>query len=102
MPASHADRGELHGITVVLDTHGDEVFIGRYFEQRHDGVVLLDVDFHQDGVEGRSKQDYIQSAAQYGQWKKLVSKTIPLDQVLSITRLADIGATIGRSRRSRD
>jgi hypothetical protein len=92
MPGSHTDRGELHGITVVLDTIGDEVFIGRYFEERDAGVVLLDVDFHHDGAEGRSKADYVRSAAQYGQWKKLDSKTIPREQVRSIKPLADIGA----------
>ena len=74
----------------MLDTHGDEVYVGRFFEQREQGVVLLDVDFHEDGANGSSKADFLRAAAQYGQWKKLDSKTIPLDQIQSITRLADV------------
>ena len=74
---------------MVLDTPGAEVYIGRFFEQREEGVVLLDVDFHRDGDEGRSKGEFVSNAARYGQWKKLQSKTVPLQQVASITRLAD-------------
>ena len=74
---------------MVLDTPGPEIYIGRYFERREEGVVLLDVDFHHDGDEGRSKQDFVSNAARFGQWKKLQSKTVPPEQITLITRLAD-------------
>ena len=76
----------------MLDTAGSEIYVGRFFEQRDDGVVLLDVDFHKEGDDGRTKDEFVQNAARHGQWKKLQSKTVPLDQVASITRLADVTA----------
>lgn len=74
---------------MVLDTPGPEIYIGRFFERQQSGVVLLDVDFHHEGDQGRSKAEFVSSAAQFGQWKKLPSKVVPLDEVTSITRLAD-------------
>ena len=88
--ARHADKGDLHGITVVVDTTGDEVYIGRFFEQRADGVVLLDVARHRAGANGVSKEQYVETAARYGQWKELEQVVVPLPQVHSVTRLADV------------
>ena len=85
----HADKGELHGITVVVDTTGAELYIGRFFEQRSDGIVLLDVARHSDGSGGVSKRKYVQTAARYGQWKEHDQVVIPLPEVRSVTRLAD-------------
>ena len=87
----HADKGDLHGITVVVDTAGAEVYIGRYFEQRRDGIVLLDVARHRDGENGVSKQQYVETAARYGQWKEFGQVVVPLPEVRSVTRLADAG-----------
>ena len=90
--ARHADKGDLHGITVVVDTTGAELYIGRYFEQREEGIVLLDVARHRDGANGVSKQQYVETAARYGQWKEYPQVVVPLPDVCSVTRLADAGA----------
>jgi hypothetical protein len=88
----HAAKGELHGVTVVVDTTGAELFIGRFFEQRGDGIVLLDVARHTEGAGGVSKEQYVQTAARYGQWKELDQVVVPLPEVRTVTRLADAGA----------
>lgn len=88
--ARHADKGDLHGITVVVDTAGAEVYIGRFFEQRGDGIVLLDVACHRDGANGVSKEQYVDTAARYGQWKEHERVVVPLPEVRSVTRLADV------------
>jgi hypothetical protein len=90
--ARHAAMGDLHGITVVVDTTGAELYIGRFFEQRGDGIVLLDVARHSDGANGVSKEQYVQTAARFGQWKELQQVVVPLPEVRSVTRLADAGA----------
>ena len=90
--ARHANKGDLHGITVVVDTTGAELYIGRFFEQRGDGIVLLDVARHRDGANGVSKQQYVDTAARYGQWKELAQVLVPLPEVRSVTRLADARA----------
>jgi hypothetical protein len=88
----HAAKGELHGVTVVVDTTGAELFIGRFFEQRSDGIVLLDVARHTEGAGGTSKEEYVRTAARYGQWKELDQVVVPLPEVRTVTRLADAGA----------
>ena len=88
----HADKGDLHGITVVVDTTGAELYIGRFFEQRGDAIVLLDVARHRDGANGVSKQQYVDTAARYGQWKEFEQVLVPLPEVRSVTRLAAAGA----------
>jgi hypothetical protein len=93
MRPGHAAKGELHGVTVVVDTTGAELFIGRFFEQRGDGIVLLDVARHTEGAGGVSKEQYVQTAARYGQWKELDQMVVPLPEVRSVTRLVDTDAS---------
>ena len=88
----HASKGELHGITVVVDTAGPDLYIGRFFEQRSDGIVLLDVARHTAGGGAPSKEQYVRTAARYGQWKELEQVVVPLPEVRSVSRLADAGA----------
>jgi hypothetical protein len=89
--ARHADKGDLHGITVVVDTTGAELYIGRFFEQRDDGIVLLDVARHRDGANGVSKSKYVETAARFGQWKEFEQVVVPLPEVRSVSRLAAAG-----------
>ena len=49
MGTFHQDKHELHGITVVVDTPGDEIFIGRCDGLDERGSRLLDVAVHRDG-----------------------------------------------------
>ena len=92
MIKSHADRGELHGITIVVDTAGPKVYIGRCFEETDEHVVLLDADAHEDGTNGRSKEQFIEQAARVGVWNRLKQVTIPRSEVASIQKLVEIVA----------
>jgi hypothetical protein len=90
MGTFHQGKGELHGITVVVDTDGPEIFIGRCDDVVERGVILHDVDIHVDGENGRSKEDYVKRAAQLGVWKKYDHLIVPKDRVVSIRRLGEI------------
>ena len=92
MGTFHHDKGELHGITVVVDTRGPEIFIGRCDTLTDSSVVLLDVDMHEDGADGRSKEEYVQRAAQFGQWKKHERVVVPMGEVVSVRKLGDVEA----------
>ena len=92
MGTFHQDKGELHGVTVVVDTDGPEVFVGRCHEVRPDGVLLLDADVHSAEAGAASKQDWVRRAAQYGVWGKHKSVLVPRDRVASIERLGDVAA----------
>ena len=90
MGTFHHDKGELHGITVVVDTTGRHVFIGRCDTITPDGVILLDVDVHEETEGGKSKADYIAQAARVGTWKKHDRVVVPTAEVASIERLGDV------------
>ena len=87
MGTFHSCKGELHGMTVVVDTKGAQVYIGRCWEMNEEQIVLVDVDEHEDGQDGRSKQDYIRRAAKVGVWKKHDRVVLPRRQVDSVTPL---------------
>ena len=90
MGTFHDDKHELHGITVVVDTSGPEVFVGRCDTMDDEQIYLLDVDFHRDGDQGRTKAEFLRRTAQFGQWKKFDRLTVPRDTVTSILPLADV------------
>lgn len=90
MGTFHQDKGELHGITVVVDTVGDEVYIGRCDEMTEERILLHDVDVHRDGEDGRSKDEYVERAARFGIWKKLEQLAIPAEAITSVRRLGDL------------
>lgn len=92
MGTFHQDKGELHGITVAVDTIGPEIYVGRCDEVTEHGVVLLDADVHRDGEGGRSKQQWLGRAARFGVWKKLDRVVVPTQQVAWVRRLGEIEA----------
>ncbi len=86
----HPDRHELHGITVVVDTAGAEIYVGRCDDMDEERVILVDVDVHRDGDGGRSKAEYVERAAQLGVWKKFDRLAVPRAHVTSIRRLGEL------------
>lgn len=90
MGTFHQHKNELHGITVVVDTSGPEIYVGRCDDIVGGKVILLDGDMHRDGEGGRSKEDYIRAAARYGVFKKFDEALIETDRVTSIRRLGEL------------
>ena len=90
MGTFHQNKSELHGITVVVDTDGPEIYVGRCDDMDDDKVILLDVDVHRDGDGDRSKEEYVQKAAQFGVWKKHDHLVIDRARVTSVRRLGEI------------
>ena len=46
MGTFHHGKSELHGITVVVDTSGPEIYVGRCHDMDDEQVILNDVDVH--------------------------------------------------------
>lgn len=90
MGTFHQGKGELHGITVVVDTTGAEIYVGRCDEVGEAGVVLLDGDVHRDGEGGRSKEQWLGEAARYGVWKSFDRVVVPAAAVASVRRLGEL------------
>ena len=90
MGTFHDDKHQLHGITVVVDTTGPEVWVGRCDDIDEQGIILLDADRHRDGDEGRSKAEYLERAARFGVWKKFDRVRIEGSAVTSVRRLGEL------------
>lgn len=90
MGTFHQDKGELHGITVVVETDGPELYVGRCDEVTDRGVVLLDADVHREGGDGPSREEYLDRAARFGVWSRIEHLVVPRDRVVSIRRLGEL------------
>lgn len=87
MGTFHQNKHELHGITVVVDMLGDDVFIGRCDDMDETKIILLDVDVHTAGDRGKSKEQYIAHAVKFGTWKKHDQLVVELEHVASVKPL---------------
>ncbi len=90
MGTFHEGKHELHGTTIVVDTAGREVYVGRCEDLDARAVILVDADVHRDGDGGKSKDEYLARAAQIGVWKKYDRLVIPRQEVASIRTLGEI------------
>ena len=77
-------------MTLVVDTDGPEIYIGRCDDITESEVILLDVDEHRDGEDGRTKEEFVARAAQVGPWARLQMVTVPRGRVVSIRKLGDL------------
>lgn len=90
MGTFHHDLGELHGITVVVDTDGPRVAIGRCHEMTATEIVLMDADVHEEAPGGASKRDFVRRAAMAGVWARHRRLVLPMSGVVSVTPLGEI------------
>ena len=87
MGTFHSDMGPLHGMTIVVDTKGPLVYVGRCHEMDEQRIVLHGADMHRDGEGGRSKADYLARAAEIGVWSRHERIEVSRSEVASIRRL---------------
>ena len=90
MGTFHNHKGELHGITVVVDTVGDKIYVGRCDVKTDKHILLNDVDEHTDGDKGKSKEEYLKFAAKFGTWKKHDRLLIKNEEISYIKPLGEI------------
>lgn len=90
MGTFHDGRGDLHGITVVVDTRGSDVWAGRCDTVQDGRIVLVGADHH-EAVEGApTKDEWVRRAAMVGVHPRHDRVVLPLDQVVSVRKLGDI------------
>ncbi|MEM8883083.1 MAG: hypothetical protein AAGD14_03350 [Planctomycetota bacterium] len=88
MGTFHDDKGELHGMTVVVDTTGPKVYIGRCDTETPDGIALLDVGEH---VEGETTKDaYIEKANKFGVFAQHKKLFVPRAEIASVRKLGEL------------
>jgi hypothetical protein len=62
----HPGHQDLHGITVVLDTTGPEVFVGRFDTQDERGVHLIAVSVYDPAESKHSRQEFLDRTRKFG------------------------------------
>jgi hypothetical protein len=88
--AHHEHKHELHGITVVVETTGPELWIGRCDDVVGEGVILRDADVHRQGEGEKPRADWLDRARRFGVHPHHRRTVVPADRVASIRRLAEI------------
>jgi len=87
----HDGRGELHGITVVVETTAGDCLVGRYDLEDERGLLLRDVDVHRAGDTDRTREAFLDRAARFGPWPRHRALVLPRTDVLALRRLGEIG-----------
>ena len=79
----HPGHAELHGITVVVETLGDALYVGRYHEETPKGLLLHDVAEHR-GLEGRD--EFVRKTLKFGVRAQHAHILVPSDTVQRVAR----------------
>lgn len=79
----------FHGLTVVIDTPGPRLYIGRFDYEEPEFVLLRDVDVR-DLTDGQSKEAYLAKTAKYGVFRNTDWVKVPRAEVTSVRRLSEI------------
>lgn len=82
----HPGHSELHGVTVVLETTGDTVYVGRYHEETPQGVLLHDVAEHRDAA---SRVEFLRRTLKFGVRAEHRDLLVPGEAVRRIRRLVE-------------
>jgi hypothetical protein len=86
----HPGHHELHGITVVIETHGPRTYIGRFDSEDQHGLHLLDAGVHEATVGAASREDYVRRSAKFGVRAEHKHLVVPAQEVARITRLGEM------------
>lgn len=90
MGTFHDNLGELHGITVAVETRDGVAYVGRCHEANDRHVIMLDVDQHAEGEAGQTNAQYLEQAARWGVFKKHNQLVIPRETVATLRPLRDL------------
>lgn len=85
----HPGHSELHGITVVVETTGDALFVGRYHEETVAGVLLHDVAELQAAGDAATREEFLRKTFKFGVHAQHGHKVIPTLEVRRISRLVE-------------
>lgn len=87
--AGHEHKNELHGITVVVETDGPELWVGRCDDVVAEGVILRDADVHRRGEPGPEREGWLDRARDVGVWPRHPRVVVPAERVTAVRRLVE-------------
>jgi hypothetical protein len=78
----------LHGFTVVVETNGPYVVIGRYHSESDDELLLMDADAREI-PDASARAEHLARSARYGVFKNTDQVRVPKAVVVSVRRLME-------------
>ena len=87
----HPGHSDLHGVTVVVETDAEAVFVGRYHEETAAGILLHDVAEHRELAGGPTREEFLQRTLKFGVRAAHRSLMVPAGTVRRMARLVDWG-----------
>ena len=78
----------LHGITVVVETNGPKVYVGRWHSENDQELILLDADAREIEDPAR-RAEHLAKSAKYGVFKNTEQVRVPKSEVASVRRLVE-------------
>ena len=88
-PVFHPGHHPLHGITVVVETHGPQTYVGRFDSQDDRGIHLLDAGVH-DPASELTKEEYLRRTLKFGIRSEHRHVVVPTAEVARIRQLGEI------------
>lgn len=85
----HPGHAALHGITVVLETVDQVLYVGRYHEQTPAGVLLHDVAEHRPDPNGPGRDAFLARTLKFGVHSTHRHLVVPGDKVRKIWKLGE-------------
>lgn len=93
---NHHHKSPLHGLTVIVEAEGGEIWIGRCDDEDGERVILLDADVHRpgeaadDGATPAPREEWLAQAARFGVWPRHRRVVIPRGRVADVRRLGEL------------
>jgi hypothetical protein len=78
----------LHGFTVVVETTGSTVYIGRYHSENDEELMLLDADVR-DLPDAPARAEHLARSARMGVFKNTDRVRVPRSVIASVRRLIE-------------
>lgn len=86
----HPGHHELHGITVVLETTQDQLYVGRFDKQDENGVHMIGVSLFDPSETDLSRDEFLARTARFGVRIDRPHLVVPLSLVHEIIPLNSI------------
>lgn len=84
----HADRGDLHGVTVILAGRSGRTYLGRWHEATPRGVVMKNVAIHDPAAPGaKPREDWLADQRRFGVAATESVLLVPPDEAGEVARL---------------
>jgi hypothetical protein len=88
----HPGHHALHGVTVLLETTGGLIYIGRFDSEDDAGAHLLDVAVHDSQGSSLPKEDFIRRTLKFGVRVDQKRAVIPRAEIAYIGPLTEVSA----------